>query len=63
MILRCSVLAQQLCLALALDRIPSAPRQQKEAEAKQALDQIVQKLNSLEEWFTEAQRRGASIQQ
>lgn len=63
MISPCSVLARQLCLVLALVSSAVSTQAAQEAEAKQALDQIVQKLNALEEWFTEAQQRSASIQQ
>ena len=63
MISPCSVLAPQICLVLALGSSAVSIQAAEEAEAKQALDQIVQKLNALEEWFTDAQQRSISIQQ
>ena len=63
MISPCSVLAPRICLVLALGSSAVSIQAAEEAEAKQALDQIVQKLNALEEWFTDAQQRSASIQQ
>ena len=33
------------------------------AEAEQALDEIVGQLNALEQWFTEAEKQTASIEQ
>ena len=34
-----------------------------DAEAEQALDEIVGQLNALEQWFTEAEKQTASIEQ
>ena len=61
--LRCVMVAQQLCAALALYISVLSIQAAEETDAKQALDQVVQKLNALEEWFTDAQRQSADIEQ
>ena len=61
--LRCLMVAQQLCAVLALSVSVLSTQAAEETDANQALDQVVQKLNALEEWFTDAQRRSAAIEQ
>ena len=57
------MVAQQLCAVLALSVSVLSTQAAEETDANQALDQVVQKLNALEEWFTDAQRRSAAIEQ
>jgi septal ring factor EnvC (AmiA/AmiB activator) len=62
MMTRCSIVAQQLCALIALSVGVPSTHAAEETDANQALDQVVQKLNALEEWFTDAQRRSAAIE-
>ena len=57
------MVAQKLCAAVVLSVSVLSTQAAEETDANQALDQVVQKLNALEEWLTDAQRQSAAIQQ
>ena len=52
-----------LAAIIALSSGPAMAAQFVDAEAKQALDVIVDQLNALERWFTEAEKQTAEIEQ
>ena len=52
-----------LAAIIALSSGPAMAAPFVDAEAKQALDVIVDQLNALEQWFTEAEKQTAEIEQ